>query len=43
MIVSQDKENMNLTLGELPFMFFMGFNPQNVGKATEKLFSLLRW
>lgn len=43
MIVSQDKENMNLTLGELPFMFFMGFNPQNVGAATEKLFSLLRW
>ena len=43
MIMAQDKENMNLTLGELPFLFFMGFNPENVGKATEKLYSLLRW
>lgn len=42
-IESQDKENMNLSLGELGFMFFMGFNPEMVEKAAKKLYALVRW
>lgn len=43
MIMSQDKENMNLTFGELSVMFFMGFNPEMVGRATEQIFKLKRY
>lgn len=43
MIMAHDKENMNLTFGELGDMFFMGFNPEMVARATDKIFQLRRW
>lgn len=43
MIMSRDKENMNLCFGELGFMFFMGFVPEVVSKVSEKIFALKRW
>lgn len=43
MIMANDKENMNLTFGELGHMFFMGFQPEMVRKATDKIFQLKRW
>ncbi len=42
-IMSRDKENENLTFGELGHMFFMGFTPEMVAKATDKIYQLLRW
>lgn len=41
MIRSNDPENLSLSLNELQFMFFMGFNPQMVRAASEKLFLLM--
>lgn len=43
MILGQDVENMNLSLGELSHMFFMGFAPEAVERATEKICALIRW
>jgi len=43
MIKSGDKENMNLTFGELGAMFFMGFNPEMVATAAEKIYAMKRW
>ena len=43
MILSGDKENGNLTFGELGFMFFMGFNPQMVAEATKDIYDMIRW
>lgn len=43
MILSQDKEALNRTFGELKYMFFAGFNPEIVGKATDRIFRLIRW
>ena len=40
MIASGDIENLSKSLNELQFMFFMGFNPGIVGKATERLFKI---
>ncbi|WP_026497987.1 alpha-L-rhamnosidase [Butyrivibrio sp. WCD2001] len=42
-IRKHDKENGNHTLGELPFLFFMGFTPENVGPVNEKIFNFKRW
>ncbi len=41
MIRSNDPENLSLSLNELQFMFFMGFHPQMVCAAAEKLFLLM--
>ncbi len=42
-IESRDKENMNYTFGELKNLFFMGFTPESVKKATDKIFAIRRW
>lgn len=42
-IASRDKENMNTTLQELQFLFFMGFSPETVNPVTEKIYKLNRW
>lgn len=39
-IKSQDVENLNLSLEELQFMFFLGFNPPMVQAAAEELLQL---
>ena len=41
MALSNDAENLGLSLNELQFMFFMGFNPERVKAAAEKLFLLM--
>lgn len=41
MVISGDDENLSISLNELQFMFFMGFNPQMVCAAAEKLFLLM--
>ena len=43
MIMGRDKENGNLTFGELGFMFFMGFHPQLVAEATKDIYEMIRW
>ena len=43
MIMNKDKESCNFTLGELGFLFFMGFNPQMVGEATAQIYELIQW
>ncbi len=40
MIMGRDKESMNLELGDLWYRDYMGFNRENVGAATEKLYAL---
>lgn len=40
LVMSEDPENLSLSLNELQFMFFMGFNPQMVNAAAEKLLLL---
>ncbi len=40
LVQSQDAENLSLSLAELQYMFFMGFNPDMVQKAAEKLLDL---
>lgn len=42
-IMSGDKENMNLCFGALGHMFFMGFVPEVVEKVSKKIYSLKRW
>lgn len=42
-LISNDKENRNLTFGELKHMFFMGFEPEQVAAAEEKIFAIKRW
>lgn len=39
-INSQDVENLNLSLNELQYMFFLGFNPPMVQTAAEELLRL---
>lgn len=38
--MSNNPENLSLSLNEMQFMFFMGFNPQMVNVAAEKLLLL---
>ena len=40
LVLSQDKENLSLSLNEMQFMFFMGFNPPMVQNAAAKLLQL---
>ena len=40
MIQSQDVENLSLSLDEMQFMFFLGFNPGMVQPVAEKLLKL---
>lgn len=40
MIAGGDAENLSASLNELQFMFFLGFNPEAVGKATKRLFEI---
>jgi alpha-L-rhamnosidase len=42
-ITGGDKENRNLTFGELKYQFFMGFTPELVEKTTAKIFAMKRW
>ncbi|WP_029320269.1 alpha-L-rhamnosidase [Butyrivibrio sp. AE3004] len=42
-IKNHDPENGNHTLGELPFLFYMGFSPETVNPVTDKIFKLKRW
>lgn len=42
-IKGHDKENMNLSFGELGNMFFMGFTPEAVEHAAEKIYAIKRW
>ena len=41
MVMGGDPESLSMSLNELQFMFFMGFNPQMVSAAAEKLFPLM--
>lgn len=41
LVMSGDPENLSLSLRELQFMFFMGFDPQMVNVAAEKLLLLM--
>ena len=43
MIKKDDKESINLTLGELPHMFFMGFSPEKVDPVNKKIFDIIKW
>lgn len=43
MVTGGDKENGNLALGELGGMFFLGFTPEAVARATERICALTRW
>lgn len=40
LILGQDAENLSLSLADLQFMFFMGFHPQMVQNAAEKILNL---
>lgn len=40
LIMSQDAENLSLSLAEMQFMFFMGFNPPMVQNAAAKIMEL---
>ncbi|MBO6128189.1 MAG: family 78 glycoside hydrolase catalytic domain [Pseudobutyrivibrio sp.] len=42
-IKSHDKEMGNHTLGEIPYLFFMGFTPELVNPINEKIFAMKRW
>ncbi len=42
-IKSHDKENATLTLGEIPFVFYLGFTPELVNPITEKICNIIRW
>ena len=42
-IKSHNKELGNHTLGELPYLFFMGFTPELVNPINEKIFAMRRW
>ena len=42
-IVSKDKENSNLTLGELPWLAFYGFDASVVLPVNEKIYNIKRW
>lgn len=42
-IASRDKENLNLTFGELSSMFYMGFTLESVKRATDKIYKLIRY
>lgn len=42
-IRSHDKENGNLTLGELPFIFYMGFTPETVNPVVEKICGMIKY
>ncbi len=42
-ITKHDKENGNLTLGEIPFIFYMGFTPEKVNPVTDKIYNIVRW
>lgn len=44
LIMSQDAENLSLSLAEMQFMFLMGFDPPMVQKAAEQILLLdARW
>ena len=43
MIMAHDKESCNLALGELGFLFYMGFQPGPTAEATQEIYNLLRW
>jgi alpha-L-rhamnosidase len=40
MIAGGDAENLSISLNELQFMFFLGLNPEVVGKAAKRLFEI---
>lgn len=42
-ILRKDKENENLTFGELGKMFFLGFDEDMVKDVTNKIYTLKRW
>ena len=42
-IMSHDKEMGNHTLGEIPYLFFMGFSPELVNPINEKIFAMKRY
>ena len=42
-VIQKDAENGSLTFGELGSLFFMGFTPEKVARATDKIFQLIRW
>ncbi len=42
-IMAHDKEMGNHTLGEIPFLFFMGFSPELVNPINEQIFNMKRW
>ncbi len=43
MITGGDKEDLNLSFGELSFLFFKGFTPESVAEATDVIYNLIRY
>jgi alpha-L-rhamnosidase len=43
MISSGDKENGNLTLGQLPHLFYLGIDPKAAKPVLDKIFSMVVW
>lgn len=43
MISSGDKENSNLTLGQLPHLFYLGIDPKAAKPVLDKIFSMVVW
>ena len=42
-IKSGDKENGNKTLAEVPYLFYLGVNPEMMAPVNEKIFSIMRY
>lgn len=42
-IAGKDVENELLTLGELPYFYFLGFNPVQVNPVVEKIYNISRY
>ena len=42
-IMSEDKEMGNHTLGDLPYLFFLGLNPEVINAVNEKIYAMKRW
>ena len=42
-ITSHDKENGNLTLGEIAAVFYLGFDPKKANPVVDKICKMNRW
>ena len=42
-IKGHDKEMGNHTLAEIPYLFFLGFNPEMVNPVVEKIYARIKY